>query len=58
MKTNIKKINKIVSSSAHSVEMEGFVVTKEQKEMCKKLLSKEITYDEYMYEVKKSIGAI
>lgn len=37
-----------IANAAASVEMEGFTVTAQQKEWCRKLLDKEITKTEYI----------
>lgn len=37
-----------IANAAASVEMEGFTVTAQQKEWCRKLLNKEITKAEYI----------
>lgn len=37
-----------IANAAASVEMEGFIVTAQQKEWCRKLLDKEITKAEYI----------
>lgn len=51
-----QKIEKIIRSSTASIEMEGFHITDESKELCRKLLRKEITMDEYIKQVKLSVG--
>lgn len=37
-----------IANAVASVEMEGFTVTAQQKEWCRKLLDKEITKEEYI----------
>lgn len=37
-----------IANAVASVEMEGFTVTAQQKEWCRKLLDKEITKTEYI----------
>ena len=37
-----------IANAAASVEMEGFTVTAQQKEWCRRLLDKEITKEEYI----------
>ena len=39
------------SHAAASVEMEGFRVTAQHKELCRKLLNKEITKAEYIRQI-------
>lgn len=43
-----------MDNAAASVEMEGFSVTAQQKEWCRKLLNKEITKAEYIRLVRES----
>lgn len=45
-----------IANAAASVEMEGFIVTDQHREWCRKLLNKEITKSEYIRLVRKSIG--
>lgn len=47
---------KAISNAAASLEMEGFVVLPEYKELCEKLLNKEITMAEYITAVKAMQG--
>jgi hypothetical protein len=49
---------KAIENAAASVEMEGFKVDKETKEMCAKLLSGEMTFEEYLAISLKSVGAM
>lgn len=49
---------KIIENAAASMEMEGFVVTSEYKDLCAKLLNKEITMTEYIDKIKKSQGIV
>ena len=43
-----------IANAAASVEMEGFTVTAQHKEWCRRLLNKEITKAEYIRLVRKS----
>ncbi len=43
-----KRIQKHIDNAVASMEMEGFHVSEESKELCKKMLMGEITYEEYM----------
>lgn len=43
-----------IANAAASVEMEGFTVTAQHKEWCRKLLNKEITKAEYIRLVRES----
>lgn len=43
-----------IANAAASVEMEGFTVTAQHKEWCRKLLNKEITKAEYIRLVRAS----
>jgi hypothetical protein len=47
---------KAISNAAASLEMEGFVILPEYKELCEKLLNKEITMAEYIATVKTMQG--
>ena len=40
-----------IANAAASVEMEGFRVTAQHKELCRKLLNKEITKAEYIRQI-------
>ena len=40
-----------IANAATSVEMEGFRVTAQHKELCRKLLNKEITKAEYIRQI-------
>jgi hypothetical protein len=51
MDINNSTIEKAIKNASVSVEMEGFVVTNKDKELCKKLLSKNITWAEYLKAV-------
>jgi hypothetical protein len=43
-----------IANAAASVEMEGFHVTAQHKEWCRKLLNKEITKAEYIRLIRES----
>lgn len=45
-----------INSAAASVEMEGFTIKPEYKILCSKLLSKEITMEEYINAIKSMQG--
>lgn len=45
-----------LKNAAASLEMEGFVVMPEYKKLCEKLLNKEITFSEYIAEIKTIQG--
>ena len=47
---------KAIDNAVASVEMEGFKVDKETKEMCAQLLKGEISFDEYLAISLKSVG--
>ncbi len=49
---------KIINNALASMEMEGFVVTNECIDLCKKLLDKEITMAEFINEIKKTQGIV
>ena len=51
----MKDIQKAIDNAVASIEMEGFQVSEETKEMCRRYLSGEITFDEYMdYSLRKA----
>lgn len=47
---------KAIDNAVASVEMEGFKVDKETRELCAKLLKGEITFQEYLALSLKSVG--
>lgn len=49
---------KIMGNAVASMEMEGFVITSEYKDLCEKLLNKEITMAEYIDQIKKLQGIV
>lgn len=52
----MKNFNKSVENSAVSVTMEGFTVTREDKELCQQLIDNEITMAQYLEIVLKQQG--
>ena len=46
--------SRAIANAAASVEMEGFRVTAQHKELCRKLLNKEITNAEYIRQIPKA----
>ena len=49
-------IEQTIANAAASVEMEGFSVSDQMKDLCRALLNKEISFEEYMEAVKASVG--
>lgn len=49
-------IDKAIENAVASVEMEGFSVDEQSKEWCRKLLNNEISMEQYISLVKKSVG--
>ncbi len=49
-------IEKAMRNAAASLEIEGFTVDSQTKTLCRKLLNKEITMDEYINSVKRKAG--
>ena len=47
---------KALENAVASIEMEGFTVDEETKEMCYKLLKGEIPFEEYLAYLLKSVG--
>ena len=50
-----EKILKSMNNAEASVNMEGFYVSEESKELCKRLLNKEISFDDYMNAIKAKL---
>ena len=46
------RISKAMNNAEASVNMEGFYVSAESKELCKRLLNNEITFEEYLNTIK------
>lgn len=51
-----KQIEKAINNAVFSTEMEGYIIDDAAKELCRKLLKKEITMEEYISFVKSSAG--
>ena len=51
-----KQIEKAIKNAVFSIEMEGYIIDDTAKELCRKLLKKEITMEEYISFVKLSAG--
>lgn len=51
-------IDRAIDNAAASVEMEGYHIDDQSKDWCRKLLSKEITMEEYIILVKSKAGVI
>ena len=49
-------IDKAIENAVASVEREGFSIDEHSKELCRKLLNKEISMEQYISLVKKSVG--
>ena len=49
-------IEKIIANSDASLRMEGLIMDDDCKEWCRKLLRKEINYEEYLQYAKRRIG--
>ncbi len=45
-----------IENAAASIEMEGFIITEQNKAWCEKLLNNEITFDEYLKYALKQVG--
>lgn len=44
-------LRKAMNNAEASINMEGLRISKECKELCEKLLNKEITFEEYMKHI-------
>ena len=51
-----KQIEKAINNAVFPADMEGYVIDDTAKELCRKLLKKEITMEEYISFVKSSAG--
>ena len=51
-----KQIEKAINNAVFSTEMEGYIIDDTAKELCRKLLKKEITMEEYISFVKSNAG--
>ncbi len=49
-------IDKAIENAIASVEMEGFSVDEQSKDLCKRLLNNEITMEQYISLIKQSVG--
>ncbi len=50
-------VNKSIANAVASVEMEGYHVDDECRVWCKKLLMKEISFEQYLAYAKEKVGA-
>lgn len=50
-------VNKSIANAAASVEMEGFHVDDECRAWCRKLLMKEISFEQYLAYAKEKVDA-
>ena len=53
---NKTTIEQTIANAAASVEMEGFSISEQMKDLCRALLNKEISFEEYVKVVKASVG--
>ena len=51
-----KSLDKSIANAVASIEMEGFHIDEQGKALCKKLLSHEITMEEYLNLLKQKVG--
>lgn len=51
-----KQIERAINNAVFSTEMEGYIIDNTSKELCRKLLKKEITMEEYISFIKSSAG--
>ncbi len=49
-------IDKAIENAVASVEMEGFSIDEQSKDLCKKLLNNEISMEQYISLIKQSVG--
>lgn len=50
------EIEKAIKNATTSVEMEGFSIDEQSKALCRKLMLKEITLEQYISLVKQNAG--
>lgn len=50
------QIEKAINNAAASIEMEGFSLDEQSKMLCRRLLRKEITMEQYISLVKQKAG--
>lgn len=51
-----KQIENAINNAVFSTEMEGYIIDDAAKDLCRKLLKKEITMEEYISFLKSSEG--
>lgn len=49
-------IDKAIENAVASVEMEGFSIDEQSKDLCRKLLNNEISMEQYISFIKQSVG--
>ena len=49
-------IDKAIENAVASVEMEGFSIDEQSKDLCRKLLNQEISMEQYISLIKQSVG--
>lgn len=50
------EIEKAIKTATASVEMEGFFIDEQNKDLCRMLLRKEITMEQYIELLKQKVG--
>lgn len=50
------KIEKAIRTATASLEMEGFSIDEQNKDLCRMLLRKEITMEQYIELLKQKVG--
>lgn len=50
------EIEKAIRTATASLEMEGFSIDEQNKELCRMLLRKEITMEQYIELLKQKVG--
>lgn len=51
-----KEIKNAIKDAENSLNIEGLIVSEQAKALCEKVLSKEITIDEYISIIKQKAG--
>ena len=51
-------IDKAIENAVASVEMEGFFVDEQSKDLCRKLLKNAISMEQYISLIKQSVGVV
>ncbi len=51
-------LDRMIENAATSVEMEGYIIDEQVKDLCRHLMSGDITMAEYITEIRRRAGAL